>query len=279
MKPVIEARELLALAGHALFVLIDARSGADAREKFQTAHLKGAFHVHLEEDLSDIKEDLSKGGRHPLPAPSVFGSLLGQLGITSATRVVVYDDQGGANAAARFWWMLRAAGHQQVQVLNGGMQSAIAAGFPVSSQQERPQPVSNYPVTTWGLPTCTMEQVASAVLDNHFLVVDVREEDRHMGLTEPIDTIAGHIPGTANLPYTWNLDENMFLLKPFELREMFTELLGNRTIDQVIVHCGSGVTACHTLLAMDYAGLGIPAIYTGSWSEWSRNGMPMGRSI
>ncbi len=279
MTPLIGANELLLLAGHELFTLIDARSGIDARERYAAGHLKGALHVHLEDDLSDICEDLSQGGRHPLPSPKRFGVLLGQLGISPESRVVVYDDAGGSSAAARFWWMLRASGHSQVQVLNGGMQAAITAGFPVSALPFKPNTAPNYPVTEWKLPVRDMQQTAKAATDIRFLVVDVREEDRYLGFIEPIDNIAGHIPGAVNLPYTWNLDENRFFLDAVTLRKMFTEFFDGRPADQVIVHCGSGVTACHTLLAIDYAGLEIPPIYTGSWSEWSRNGMPIGTSV
>ena len=277
MQAIISAEDLQNHTGSPALVLVDARAGEDARERYRHGHLDGALHVHLEEDLSDIQEDLRKGGRHPLPPPERFGELLGNLGIDPASRVIVYDDQSGANAAARFWWMLKAAGHQQVQVLDGGVQAALAAGFPESRQQRTPRPKPPYPVTTWELPAVSMEEVAGYVRDPCFVVIDVRDENRYKGIEEPIDTIAGHIPGAINMPYAYNLNPDGFFLPPAKLRKMYQPVIAGRPPSRIIFHCGSGVTACHTLLAFAHAGMDTPAIYTGSWSEWSRNGKPIAR--
>ena len=277
MDPLISPEDLSHLKHDRSGVIVDARSGQDARERYGRGHLDGALHVHLEEELSDIQEDLRIGGRHPLPPPERFGSLLGKLGIEAATHVVVYDDQSGASAAARFWWMLRAAGHERVQVLDGGFRAALTTGFPESTETPVPRAKPPYPVTSWQLPTLSMEEVADYVKDPRYVLIDVRDESRYKGIEEPIDTIAGHIPGAINLPYAHNLGPEGFFLPAEELRRMYQPVMAGRPASRVVVHCGSGVTACHTLLAFAHAGMEIPAIYTGSWSEWSRNGKPLAR--
>jgi len=277
MDPLVAPKDLLAFINQPSGVIVDARAGEDVRERYRQSHLEGALHVHLEEELSDIQEDLRMGGRHPLPSPERFGKLLGNLGIDPATHVIVYDDQSGANAAARFWWMLRAAGHEKVQVLDGGLQAALDAGFPESSEPRTPLSKPPYPATTWKLPAVSMEEVAGYVRDPQFVVIDVRNENRYKGIEEPIDTIAGHIPGAINMPYAYNLNPEGFFLPPEKLRRMYQPVVDHRPASNIIVHCGSGVTACHTLLAFAHAGMEIPAIYTGSWSEWSRNGKPIAR--
>lgn len=276
MSPLINAQELSELLSKSNLVLIDARSGPNARSKYEQEHLAGALHVDLDKDLADIKPDAAQGGRHPLPDPEKFAELLGRLGIGHGSHVVVYDDMSGANAASRFWWMLRAAGHAQVQVLNGGYQAAVAAGIPVSSGEEQATPAEPYPFKAWELPTILMEEVAKAVKDPNYLVVDVRDAARYRGETEPIDLVAGHIPGAVNIPFQQNLASDGTYLSPEVLREKYEAVLDGRDMEHVVVHCGSGVTACHTALAMDYAGLGIPTLYVGSWSEWSRNDHPIG---
>ncbi|MCP2043918.1 sulfurtransferase [Pontibacter sp. HSC-36F09] len=276
MSPIITAQELASILKNENLVLIDARSGPNGSTKYEQEHLAGALHVDLDKDLADIKPDAAQGGRHPLPEPEKFAELLGRLGIAHGSHVVVYDDMSGANAASRFWWVLRASGHTQVQVLDGGYQAAIAAGIPVSSGEEHPKQAEPYPFKAWELPTISMEEVAKAAKDPNYLVVDVRDAARYRGETEPIDLVAGHIPGATNIPFQQNLAADGTFLSPEVLREKYEAVLDGRDMDHVAVHCGSGVTACHTALAMDYAGLGIPTLYVGSWSEWSRNDRPIG---
>ncbi|WP_276498676.1 sulfurtransferase [Pontibacter litorisediminis] len=276
MNPIIKPQDLVSLLQQQPLILIDARSGPDAGDKYKAAHLQGALFADLETDLARPTDNPAVGGRHPLPSAPEFAAFLGQLGITPESHVVVYDDMSGANAAARFWWMLKAMGHERVQVLDGGYQAAVAAGVPVSSKPEQPMPQQPYPQQDWQLPTATVEEVEQAVQNPENLVVDVRAAARFRGEVEPIDLVAGHIPGAVNIPYTSNLDSNGFYLPQEELRAKYKEALGNRKPEDVTVHCGSGVTACHTLLAMDYAGLDIPKLYVGSWSEWSRSGREIG---
>ncbi|TPE45331.1 sulfurtransferase [Pontibacter mangrovi] len=276
MKPIIKPQELAPLLPQENLILIDARSGPTARDKYKNEHLQGALFADLETDLARPTDNPAVGGRHPLPSPAEFAAFLGQLGITPESRVVVYDDMSGANAAARFWWMLRALGHQNVQVLDGGYEATKEAGLPVSSQTEQPHPQPPYPQHGWQLPMATVEEVEQAAQNPDNLVIDVRAAARFRGEVEPIDLVAGHIPGAVNIPYTSNLDSKGFYLPQEELRTKYENALGNRKPEKVTVHCGSGVTACHTLLAMDYAGLEMPKLYVGSWSEWSRSGRTIG---
>ena len=273
--PLIRAEVLIDIAENKNIVLIDARSGSDAKTKYLEEHLKGALFVDLEKQLADIKPDVTIGGRHPLPAAEKFAQLLGDLGIDSNSHVIVYDDKNGANAAARFWWMLRSIGHNNVQVLDGGYGAALKAGFPANHGEEAAVQKHAYNGEEWLLPTANMEQVEMAADDDSSVVIDVREKMRYEGEYEPIDLIAGHIPGAINVPYTNNLDEAGFFLPSAELRNKYLEILHQANAENMIVHCGSGVTACHTILAMDSAGLPMPTLYTGSWSEWSRNDKPI----
>lgn len=275
ISPIIHPNELVMLQQHSTIVLIDARAGADAKEKYSSKHLQGALHVNLDSELANIKADPSNGGRHPLPEPAQFARVLTRLGITPASHVIVYDDKNGANAAARFWWMLKSFGHKKVQVTDGGFDSAIAAGFPISSDTEQPVETGAYEPTNWQLPLSNINEVENAVQDDQCLVIDVRDRERFNGEKEPIDLIAGHIPGAINIPFAENMDDQGFFLPPAELKTKYLQVLEDRDEKNVIVHCGSGVTACHTLLAMAYAGLKIPKLYVGSWSEWSRTNRPI----
>jgi thiosulfate/3-mercaptopyruvate sulfurtransferase len=275
IAPLIDPAELVALQSDPDLVLIDVRTGPNVRDRYRAAHLDGALFVDLNEDLADIKPDAADGGRHPLPSIQKFAKLLQKLGITPASRVVAYDDKNGSLAASRFWWMMKAIKHRKIQVLNGGYEAAVRAGFPVGSGDETPATVDEYRIENWQLPIAGIEDVEKARKDKDFLVIDVREKDRFDGLREPLDLIAGHIPGAINVPFTENLDAQGFYLSPAELQEKYTNVLDGRDPQNVIVHCGSGVTACHTLLAFDQAGVEIPQLYVGSWSEWSRRGRPM----
>ncbi|MCP1384492.1 sulfurtransferase [Runella salmonicolor] len=276
LSPISKPSELVASVQEKNLVIVDARAGAGAKERYAAGHLEGALFVDLEKQLANVPADASKGGRHPLPDLTQFAQVLTQLGIGPDTHVVVYDDKNGGNAAARFWWMLKAIGHENIQVLDGGLDAAVKAGFPVSSGEETPTtPEKTYETLQWMLPLSDINEVEKVANDADYLVIDVRDKDRFDGKVEPIDLIAGHIPGAANIPFTSNLDANGFFLSPAELKEKYTEALNGRDAQHVIVHCGSGVTACHTLLAMAYAEMEIPKLYVGSWSEWSRTDRPM----
>jgi len=271
IPPIIESAELLKLYKSENVILIDARSGKNAKANYEEKHLDGALFIDLENQLADIKQDASNGGRHPLPKIENFARTLSDQGISKKSHVVIYDDKNGSNAAARFWWMLKAVGHEKVQVLNGGFQATEKINFPTSSKTEIINKTASYKVDNWILPVAEIDEVENVSQDINHILIDVRETSRYNGETEPIDLIAGHIPGAINIPFTENLDENGLFLPPNKLKEKYKKIFQNVKPENIIVHCGSGVTACHSLLAIAYAKLEIPKLYVGSWSEWSRN--------
>ncbi|MBP9924618.1 MAG: sulfurtransferase [Cyclobacteriaceae bacterium] len=275
LNPLITASELLAIKGNPDLLVFDASAGANAKANYEANHLEGALYVDTENQLATPTPNAANGGRHPLPTLEKFSEVLGLIGVAPGSHVVIYDDKQAGNAAARFWWMLQAIGHAKVQVLSGGLQSAKAVGYPMSAKKETIKPQANYPIHGWQLPMVSLEEVKIASNQNNATIVDVRSAERFDGITEPIDLIAGHIPGAVNIPFTTNLNAQGEYLSPKELKEKYTKAFEGQATDQVIVHCGSGITACHTLLAMAAAGLAIPKLYVGSWSEWSRNDLPM----
>ena len=276
-SPIIDATALLNLYKGQNILLVDASNGANAKANYEKKHLEGAIFIDTNTQLASIEDDVAHGGRHPLPSISEFSKTLGNLGITPQTWVVAYDDKNGANAAARFWWMLRAIGHKKVQVLNGGIQAAEKAGFPVSASVVSIESKQQYPYTSWQWPLASIEEVEKASNLPSHCVIDVRESFRFNGESEPIDLISGHIPGAINFTFTQNLDENGLFLSSEVLKEKYKALLIGRDTENIIVHCGSGITACHTVLAMHHADFAIPKLYVGSWSEWSRNDKPIAK--
>ncbi|MDR3671724.1 MAG: rhodanese-like domain-containing protein [Holophaga sp.] len=253
-------------------LLLDARPGPQA---FADGHLPGALHADLNRQLSLASApgaDPARGGRHPLPSPAQWAAQLGQWGITPETWVVAYDAANGGNGAARLWWMLRAFGHVRAAVLDGGLQAGLAADPPVRGAS--PAPAPPYPGDRWLWPTVTLEQVERLRLDPTWKVLDVRSRPRYEGITETLDPVAGHIPGALNLPFSENLDPQGRFKSPEALRGMYQDFLAGTGPEHLVVHCGSGVTACHTLVALDLAGLTGAALYVGSWSEWCRNPVP-----
>lgn len=272
----IDAGAVKALLTHHDVVIVDARGGGDARERYLLGHIEGSIFMNLETDLSQKSADAAQGGRHPLPDPKAFGTLLGNAGISPSSHILVYDDKAGANAAARFWWMMKAAGHTKVQVIDGGLKALEQEGHALTSAPSAARaPKGPYPVSAWQLPVSNIDEVDRARLKNDALVIDVREGYRYRGESEPIDLVAGHVPGAINMPYLENLTPNGTFRSANELADLYKRAIGNRDAENVIVHCGSGVTACHTLLAMEVAGLPTPRLYVGSWSEWSRNPKPI----
>lgn len=270
-SPIIQPEELLLLNPED-YLLVDASAGSKAR--YDEYHLANAHYIDLNTDLANIG-DFAKGGRHPLPTINKFAATLGKFGIAKGSYVIIYDDKNASNAAARFWWMLKAVGHEKVQVLNGGLDAARKAGYPTNNVKPQPNIKNPYPVSSWQLSMADINEVENATKIGNQTIVDVRDANRYAGLTEPIDLIAGHIPNAVNIPFTENLAADGMFLAPDLLKEKYLNALADVKPEDVIVHCGSGVTACHTLLAMAYAGLTIPKLYVGSWSEWSRNGKDM----
>ena len=258
--------------------ILDARPGLAA---YTSGHLEGSLPADLNRDLSaagDPGFNPAKGGRHPLPSPECWAARLGTWGIGPDTIVVAYDDASGGNGACRLWWMLKAFGHARVAVLDGGLQAALASGWKL--EEAAPEPVSPlppYPCDRWQLPTVDIEGVEKWLKDPNFKVLDVRSRERWRGEVEPIDPTPGRLPGTVNLPYTENLGPDGRFKTPAELKRMYIDLLQGTPPGQMAVHCGSGVTACHTLLALERGGLEGASLYVGSYSEWCRSGRPLGK--
>lgn len=256
------------------FVLLDARTKA----AYDAGHLPGALPADLEADLSTAAgpgHDPANGGRHPLPSPEAWAARLGAWGVAPGVPVVVYDDAGGGNAAARAWWMLRAAGHTACAVLDGGLQAAAAEGFGLVTEAATLAPRPPMAELNWSLPRADTEAAAACASDPAWKLLDVRSRERWRGEAEPIDPVPGRIPGSVNLPWTENLDSDGRFRPAADLRDLYLRLLDGTPADRLVVHCGSGVTACHTLLALDLAGLPGAALYVGSWSEWCRSGRPI----
>lgn len=268
MLPIIPPTELKNLSTENLITL-DARVGKDVHQNYLDKHIKGARFIDLDKDLAEIGEDAAFGGRHPLPDVEKFARTLSNLGIPEDSHIVIYDDKNGSNAAARAWWMLKSFGFEKVQVLDGGFQAAETEGLEFSSGEETFEKAELIKKDNWLLPTSNLETVENELTNNSSTVIDVRDAYRYKGESEPIDLVAGHIPGAINIPFSENLDENGNFLKPEILKEKYSKLLLGKP-QNLIIHCGSGVTACHTILALDYAGFKIPNLYVGSWSEWSR---------
>ncbi len=266
--PLISAQELAARIGQHDLRIVDLRHdlmkpGA-GRAAWQAGHIPGALHLDLDVDLSGPKT--GRNGRHPLPDPLGFAQVLGAAGIGDADHVVVYDDAGGA-FAARLWWMLRWLGHDAVSVLDGGWQAWTGARLPVSVDGATVGSTVFTPRTPrpW---TVDADAVASGLADGSLMVVDARAPERFRGEVEPIDPVGGHIPGARNRFMRTNLDEGGRFKPAATLRAEFEALLAGQPASQLVCQCGSGVTACHNLLAMAHAGIEGARLYPGSWSEW-----------
>ncbi len=258
--------------------LFDVRMGPTAAEAYRTAHLEGAHFVDVEADLGGHAADPAHGGRHPLPNLAAWRQRLGQLGIAPDTDVVAYDDAGGALAAARFWWMLRAIGHARVWVLDGGMKAAVAAGVPLTSDVPTRIPTPPYPATDWSPRHVTVEALEPALAAGGCRLLDARSRERFAGHGETYDPPGGHIPGAVNAPYAEHLDASGRFKSRGALRALYAPILGDAAMEDVVASCGSGITACHTLLALEHAGFSGARLYVGSFSEWSRSARPVERA-
>lgn len=246
------------------FALTDPEAG---RRAYAQGHIPGARYAHLDQDLSS--PITPESGRHPLPDPGVLARKLGAWGIDERKQVIAYDDGPGA-FASRLWWLLRWLGHQAVAVLDGGFAKWCREGRPLSTEAPTPAASVFHPRVLDGLWVSTA-LVERAVAASDHLLIDARAGERFRGEVEPIDSVAGHIPGARNRPASANLGDDGCMLAPQTLREQFLALLQGSPPAAVISTCGSGVTACHNLLAMEHAGLGGARLYAGSWSEWVRN--------
>jgi len=251
--------------------LLDARQ--DPAE-YAAGHLPGALHADLNRHLStasDPGHDPARGGRHPLPPLDRFAAQVGAWGIGPDTEVVAYDAAGGSNAAARLWWMLRALGHERVAVLDGGLAAALDAGLTLTVEITTVNALPPRPADRWRLPMVGAEAVDALRRDPTRKLLDARSPERWRGENETLDPIPGHIPGSLNLYWADNLGPEGRFKSPEALRAQYETLLDGTPPERLAVHCGSGVTACHDLLALEVAGLSGAALYVGSWSEWCRS--------
>ena len=277
--PLVSAAELAARLADPDWLVVDCRAELSDRDAgaraWQAGHIPGAIHADLERELSAPVTPVT--GRHPLPPIDTFVDTLSRWGVAAATRVVAYD-AGNSAYAARLWWMLRYVGHDAVAVLDGGFAAWVEEGHPVSTAA-----VTRAPARFVARPRpqmlCDARGVAEALAHGE-LLVDVRGAERFAGKVEPLDSVAGHIPGAVNLPFTQNLDAKSRFRPKSELAEMWRMRTGMTAGSAPICMCGSGVTACQALLALEVAGLGGGRLYAGSWSEWIRDpARPVARDV
>ncbi|MDX1518584.1 MAG: sulfurtransferase [Gammaproteobacteria bacterium] len=261
-KTLISPEQLSALSADERIVVdcrYDLQHPESGRQSYLQGHIPGAVFADVHDDLSG--PPLTDKGRHPLPSPAALTKTFSQLGIAAGKQVVVYDDSGGA-FAARLWWLLRYMDHECVALLDGGWSAWTDSELPVRDGEERNSPANfaGTPRSDW---LVLLEQVPGVKL-----LVDSRDPARYRGETEPIDPAAGHIPGALNRFWQANLDPSGCFKSPAELRQEFQALYSDAGSDQPVFYCGSGVTACHNLLAVMHAGLEPARLYAGSWSEW-----------
>ena len=269
-QPLVDVRWLLQQAPGSVRI-VDLRwalSGPPALDKYRAGHIPGAVYVDMERDLSRH----GGPGRHPFPPPEHFARVLGRIGVGPTTPVVVYDD-GTGSVAARMWFMLRVHGHDRAAVLDGGYAAWVKAGLPVTQEEPRVEPVDPPRLRIDTSRLVDRARVAELLSRRgepragQALIMDARAPERYRGDTEPVDRRAGHIPGAVNAPFAGNLKEGRFRA-PEELRALYQGLGADRA-SEVVASCGSGVTACHTLLALELAGIPGGKLYVGSWSDWS----------
>lgn len=256
------------------WIIVDCRFDLPVPEwgltEYRKAHIPGAIYAHLNRDLSGVVTPAT--GRHPLPSPEEFSTKLSQMGISNSSQVIVYDASGGSYAA-RLWWMLKWLGHERVAVLDGGFQKWINEGLPVQDGIER-KPPTNFSGSPQPGQIANIQEIELIIEEpegSKFLLIDARSPVRFRGEREPVDSVPGHIPGAINRFHGDNLGPDGTFLSAQDLKTQFEALLHGISPENAIVYCGSGVTSCHDLLAMQLAGLPGARLYPGSWSEWIRD--------
>jgi len=267
-NPLISAHELASRLEDPDIVILDCRwyidDDAQGRNVYNEAHIPGARFVDLDADLSHA----GGPGRHPLPTHEAFRDTCERLGIDRSVHAVLYDDRGGA-IAARMWWMLTNQGHPWVSVLDGGLDAWAAIDGPMADETPAVA-TTTFKTRPW---TETLDRHQVEHRPDSTVLIDARASERYRGDDEPIDPVAGHIPGALSVPLAGNLNPNMTFRTPGELQERYLSA-GIDDADDVIALCGSGVTACHNILAMVIAGMPGAHLYVGSWSDWSSAGLP-----
>ena len=250
------------------YVVIDCRFKLDDTEwgarEYQTAHIPGAGYAHLDRDLSGTKSGTN--GRHPLPSPEALAAACGRFGITDGRQVVAYD-QGNGMFASRLWWLLRWMGHDAVAVLDGGFAKWTAEGRPTRAGDEQRASTTFTPRLRYDM-IVDAPAVAALAGSSRSLLLDARAPERFRGEVEPLDRVPGHIPGARNYFFEGSVDAQGTFRTPEALRDRLRAAIGQVAIADLVCYCGSGVTACHNLLALEHAGLKGAKLYPGSWSEW-----------
>jgi thiosulfate/3-mercaptopyruvate sulfurtransferase len=268
----IDVASLKSLIGNPGVAILDCRFDLAApgagRQAYLREHIRGARYADLNRDLSGPVT--SSSGRHPLPAPDLIAARLGELGVGDSSQVIAYDEANGA-FAARAWWLLRWLGHAKVAVLDGGSRAWIAAGGALDSGEPQGGAVQRFTPRIDHEAVLSTVELIEALKDQRRLLVDARAEERFTGAVEPLDPVAGHVPGAINHPFADNLSGDGRFLPPDELERRWLARLAGAEPGKVIAMCGSGVTACHNLLALELAGLNGAKLYAGSWSEWIRD--------
>lgn len=269
-SPLVTVSELAEQLDNPHWVVVDCRfslTDPDAgRAAWAEGHIPGAFYADLDRDLAACVADDGAGGRHPLPDPGDLEHLVRSWGVHENSRIVAYDDMGNA-IAGRLWWLLRWLGHGGAAVLDGGLTAWTRAGQSLSSREPEMRQGS-FSGRPGSMPVIDAESVAARLAAGKLVLFDARAAERFIGAVEPLDRIAGHVPGARNAPVDGNLSADKCFRAPKDLQAYYRAAVGDNGIDNVACMCGSGVTACHTLLALEIAGLPGAALYTGSWSDW-----------
>lgn len=242
----------------------DLKDKSHGYQSYRKEHIPSAIYADLENDLSSPIS--ANSGRHPLPAVSDICEKFSKWGIQTNTQVIVYDNVFGSYAA-RLWWLLKWLGHRKVAVLNGGLTFWKQAGYPLTSKMPTVNPVDFSAQPNMSMMVDT-NYIANTLSTSVLTLIDVRDSERYKGLQEPIDKAAGHIPGAINIPWKTNLDQNGLYLNSSQLQTQYQEILKNQESQNLVFMCGSGVSACHSLVALENIGISHTKLYPGSWSEW-----------
>ncbi|MFN5542981.1 MAG: sulfurtransferase [Betaproteobacteria bacterium] len=264
----VSCEQLAAHANDPTWIVFDCRHDlmdvAKGEQWYREGHIPGAFLANLDTDLSG--EKTGTNGRHPLPSPAMFSAFLARHGVTARSTVVAYDDVGG-QFAARLWWLCRWVGLMNASLLDGGIQRWVAEARPISTAIPVTKPAF-FAGRADSFMISTVDEVLSRIGRADLVLIDARAPERYRGEVEPIDPVAGHIPSALNRFYKENLKADLTFKSPDEIRKGLVDLMAGRSATEVVHQCGSGVTACANVFAMEYAGLKGSRLYAGSWSEW-----------
>jgi len=267
-KTIISAEDLIKNIKNKEFMVFDCRCDIkDASygiDQYTEGHIPNAVFVDIDNDLANKKTSTS--GRHPLPDPKILAEKLSNWGMSNTKQVVIYDDAGGA-FAGRMWWVLKWLGHEKTALLDGGLGAYMAAGGKLTSEITASENAS-FDISINDSMHATLQEVEDAQYRMDKLIIDARSKERYLGIKDMVDPIAGHIPGAISHPLGVNLNKTGCFKSAEELKLQFSKILGDTKSEDIISMCGSGITACHNILAMEIAGVKNVRLYVGSWSEW-----------